>query len=137
MHEWALAESIITAAVETAEKEHLKTITDITIHIGELQQIEKEIFQFALKELTTSQYKKMKNVTFHLKTEKGTLTCKTCGQTWSFQEMKKKLSDSESESIHFIPEVIFVHTRCPQCKSPDFEIAKGRGVTLTSMKGTR
>jgi len=137
MHEWALAESIITAAVETAEKEHLKTITDITIHIGELQQIEKEIFQFALKELTTSQYKKMKNVAFHLKTEKGTLVCKACGHTWSFQDMKKKLSSGESESIHFIPEVIFVHARCPQCKSPDFEITKGRGVTLTSLKGTR
>ena len=51
MHEWALAESIVLAAVETAQKEKLKTITEVTVHIGELQQIEKEIFLFALNEL--------------------------------------------------------------------------------------
>lgn len=137
MHEWALAESIITAALETAEQEHLKTITRITISIGELQQIEPEIFQFALKELVALHGKKLKNVSFQMKKEDSTLSCKNCGHTWSFDSMKKKLSDSESEAIHFIPEVVFVHARCPKCKSPDFEISKGRGVTITSLKGTR
>ena len=42
MHEWALAESILTAAMEAAEKEKLKKITEIKIGIGELQQIEQE-----------------------------------------------------------------------------------------------
>ncbi len=137
MHEWALAESIVMAAVETAQKENLKTITEVTVHIGELQQIEKEIFLFALNELAKSQKPKIKNDAFHLKTEKGTLTCKTCGHTWKYSDMKKKLNETESESIHFIPEVVFVHARCPSCGSPDFEITKGRGVTLTSIKGVR
>ena len=137
MHEWALAESIVMAVVETAQKENLKTITDVTVHIGELQQIEKEIFLFALNELAKSQKPKIKNDAFHLKTEKGTLTCKTCGHCWKYSDMKKKLNETESESIHFIPEVVFVHARCPSCGSPDFEITKGRGVTLTSIKGLR
>ena len=51
MHEWALAESILVAAVEAAEKEKLKTITEIRIGIGELQQIEQDIFEFALEEI--------------------------------------------------------------------------------------
>jgi hydrogenase nickel incorporation protein HypA/HybF len=51
--------------------------------------------------------------------------------------MKKKLNEDESEAIHFLPEVAFVHTRCPKCKSPDFEITKGRGVTITSIKGEK
>jgi hydrogenase nickel incorporation protein HypA/HybF len=137
MHEWALAESIVMAAVEIAQKEKLKTITEVTVHIGELQQIEKEIFLFALNELAKSQKPKIKNDAFHLKIEKGTLTCKTCGHTWKYSDMKKKLNETESESIHFIPEVVFVHARCPSCGSPDFEITKGRGVTLTTIKGVR
>jgi hydrogenase nickel incorporation protein HypA/HybF len=137
MHEWALAESIVMAAVETAQKENLKTITEVTVRIGELQQIEKEIFLFALNELAKSQKPKIKNDAFHLKTEKGTLTCKTCGHTWKYSDMKKKLNETESESIHFIPEVVFVHARCPSCGSPDFEITKGRGVMLASIKGLR
>jgi len=137
MHEWALAESIVMAAVEIVQKEKLKTITEVTVHIGELQQIEKEIFLFALNELAKLQKPKIKNDAFHLKTEKSTLTCKTCGHNWKYSDMKKKLNETESESIHFIPEVVFVHARCPSCGSPDFEITKGRGVTLTSIKGVR
>jgi hydrogenase nickel incorporation protein HypA/HybF len=137
MHEWALAESIVMAAVETAQKEKLKTITDVTVHIGELQQIEKEIFLFALNELAKTQKPKIKKDAFHLKTEKSTLTCKNCGHSWKYSDMKKKLNETESESIHFIPEIVFVHTRCPSCGSPDFEIAKGRGVVLSSIKGVR
>ena len=128
MHEWALAESILTAAVEEAEKKHLKKITQIKISIGELQQIEQDIFQFALDEIIKVQKDKLKDVKIKIETEKSTLLCKNCSNTWSYDDMKKKLNDDETEAIHFIPEVTFVHTRCPKCKSPDFEITTGRGV---------
>jgi hydrogenase nickel incorporation protein HypA/HybF len=51
--------------------------------------------------------------------------------------MKRKIKDDEAEAIHFIPEVAFVHARCPKCGSPDFEILKGRGVSIASIKGER
>lgn len=137
MHEWALAESIVMAAVEEARKEKLKKITKVIVSIGELQQIEKEIFLFALNELGKSQQPPIKKDAFALKTEKSTLICKNCGEQWKYSDMKKKLNEAESESIHFIPEVVFVHTRCPQCGSPDFEISQGRGVMLSSITGVR
>ena len=137
MHEWALAESIVLAAVEEARKEHLKKITKVTVSIGELQQIEKEIFLFALNEIGKAQQPPIKKDAFVLKTEKSTLTCKYCGEQWKYSDMKKKLNETESESIHFIPEVVFVHTRCPRCGSPDFEITQGRGVILSSISGVR
>ena len=136
MHEWALAESVLTAAIEAAEKEKLKKITDIKIAIGELQQIEEDIFKFALDEITKNE-EKLKNVKITIKTEKSTLKCKNCENTWTFSDMKKKLNKDESEAIHFIPEVAFVHTRCPKCKSPDFEIIAGRGVSITQIKGKK
>ena len=137
MHEWALAESILAAAVEAAEKEKLKAISEIKISIGELQQIEHDIFEFALNEIIKNQDEKLKNVKIIIQTEESTLKCKKCGHVWKFYEMKKKLSDEESEAIHFIPEVTFVHSRCPKCSSPDFEIKSGRGVSITSIKGVR
>lgn len=137
MHEWALAESILTAAVEAADKEGLKKIKEINISVGELQQIEKEIFQFAINEIIKDQGKKLKGVKINIKDEKSTLKCKNCEHSWNFSDMKKKLNEDESESIHFVPEVAFVHTRCPKCGSPDFEITSGRGVSITSIKGEK
>jgi len=137
MHEWALAESILTAAVEAAEKEKLKKLTEITIALGELQQIEQDIFKFALDEIIKTQKGKLENVKIKIKTEKSTLQCKNCNSTWDFSDMQKKLNEDESESIHFIPEVAFVHARCPKCGSPDFEITKGRGVSITQLKGEK
>ena len=137
MHEWALAESILTAAIDAAKKEKLKKITEIKICIGELQQIEQDIFEFALEGIIQEQGGKLKNVKIKIETEKSTLKCKSCENTWSFDDMKKKLNEDESEAIHFLPEVAFVHTRCPKCGSPDFEITKGRGVTITSKKGEK
>jgi hydrogenase nickel incorporation protein HypA/HybF len=137
MHEWALAESILTAALEAADKENLKTITEIKICIGELQQIEQDIFKFALDEIIKSQDDKLKMVKIHIETQKSTLKCKSCEHTWKFSDIIKKLNKDESEAIHFIPEVAFVHTRCPKCGSPDFEITTGRGVSIAHIKGER
>jgi hydrogenase nickel incorporation protein HypA/HybF len=137
MHEWALAESILTAALEAAEKEKLKKITEININIGELQQIEQDIFEFSLNEIIKTQGEKLRDVKIKIETEKSTLKCKSCENTWKFSDMKKKLNEDESEAIHFIPEVAFVHTRCPKCGSPDFEITTGRGVSITSIKGEK
>ena len=55
MHEWALAESILTTAVEESKKQKMKKITEIKIELGELQQIEKDIFNFALDEILKEQ----------------------------------------------------------------------------------
>jgi hydrogenase nickel incorporation protein HypA/HybF len=137
MHEWALAESIIVAALNAAEKDKLKKINEIVIQIGELQQIEKDIFDYALKEIIKLQNKKLKNTKIRIETEKGKLNCNNCKYTWYFSEMKEKLAEGERESIHFIPEVALVYARCPKCGSPDFEIVKGRGISIKSIKGVR
>lgn len=137
MHEWALAESILTAAVEESDKGKLKRITEIKIGLGELQQIEQDIFEFALDEIIKFQADKLKDVKIKLETIKSTLKCKNCNHTWSFSDMKKKISEDEGEAIHFIPEVAFVHARCPKCGSPDFEITSGRGVSITQIKGEK
>jgi hydrogenase nickel incorporation protein HypA/HybF len=132
MHEWALAEAIIAAASEVAEKESLKQIKEVKIKVGELQQIELEILEFALSQIKSA---KFKNANFNITIEKAQLRCRVCGHKWFFS--KEELDENTLEAIHFVPEVAHVYIKCPKCGSPDFEILQGRGVWLESIRGVK
>lgn len=132
MHEWALAEGIVSTAVRVAEDEGLLKITEIVMNIGELQQIEHEILMFALEQLKTP---KMKDARFVLKPIQGRFRCRVCGEEWAFNP--DTVDEEVSEAIHFIPEMAHVYIKCPQCGSPDFDVTEGRGVWLESVKGLK
>jgi hydrogenase nickel incorporation protein HypA/HybF len=132
MHEWALAEAVITAASEAAEKEGLKEVMQVTIKIGELQQIEPEILKFALSELKAA---KLKNSSFNIERVNAVLKCRACGDQWVFD--REKLDAKTAEAIHFLPEVAHTFIKCPKCGSPDFEVLEGRGIWLESIKGVK
>jgi len=132
MHEWALAEAVIAAATEIARKEKLKQVKEVTIKIGELQQVEREILVFALKQLKPANFT---NTQFHVTKGKTKLKCRACSNIWFFQ--KSKLNAETAEAIHFVPEAAHTYIRCPRCGSPDFEIAEGRGIWLENVKGAR
>jgi hydrogenase nickel incorporation protein HypA/HybF len=132
MHEWALAEAVITTASQIAEKEGLKQVTEVTVKIGEMQQVERPIFRFALTQLKPANFKSAK---FRLIKAKTKLKCHVCGNLWLFG--KQKLDKNTTEAIHFVPEVAHTYIKCPKCNSPDFEILDGRGIWLESIKGEK
>ncbi len=132
MHEWALAEAIVTAASEVAEKEQLKVVTEVTIRVGELQQIEPDILEFALSQIKPP---RLKNAKFTIEAAKTELRCRSCGNMWVFK--KEKLDQESAEALHFVPEVAHSFIKCPKCGSPDFEITEGRGIWLQTVKGVR
>jgi len=132
MHEWALAEAILKSAKEIAEKEKLKEVTEVTIRVGELQQVESGILRFALSQMKTELFK---NGKFRILKAKTTLKCRVCGITWQFSN--EKMDKETAEAIHFVPEVAHTYIKCPKCGSPDFEIVSGRGVWLENIKGAR
>ena len=132
MHEWALAEAVISTASQLAEKEGLKEITEVKIKVGELQQVELDIFEYALSQLKTEKFKHAK---FTIETVQAELKCRVCGYQWRFR--KEELEEEVQEAIHFIPEIAHTYIKCPKCGSPDFEIVKGRGVWLESIKGAK
>jgi hydrogenase nickel incorporation protein HypA/HybF len=132
MHECALAEAVIKAASDIAEKEKLTNVTEVNVKIGELQQVEREILQFALQQLKPANFKKVK---FKISQAKTQLKCRNCGDTWQLQ--KQKLEPTIREAIHFVPEAAHSYIKCPRCGSPDFEITQGRGIWLQNIKGTR
>ena len=132
MHEWALAEAVVASVSEVAEKEHLKEVVEVRIKVGELQQIDGEIFEFALEQLKTAKFKKTK---FTVETAKAILQCRFCDNKWAFS--REKLDPNLAEAIHFVPEMAHTYIKCPRCGSPDFEVIEGRGVWLESIRGAK
>ncbi|MDW8022277.1 MAG: hydrogenase nickel incorporation protein HypA [Nitrososphaerota archaeon] len=132
MHEWALAEAVISAVSQIAENEGLKAVSMVKIKVGELQHVDLKIFKFALSQLKTGILKKAK---FTIETVKARLKCRVCGYEWIFSEAL--LSENSAEAIHFIPETIHAYIKCPKCGSPDFEFLQGRGIWLESIKGEK
>lgn len=132
MHEWALAEAIISSTLKIAEKEGLTEVMEVKIRVGELQHVEVDILEFALLELRTG---KLKNAKFLIETVKAKLLCRACGFLWDFSQ--NKLDRRSTEAMHFVPETVHAYIKCPKCGSPDFEISEGRGIVIESIKGVK
>lgn len=135
MHEWALAESVVVTIIKETENNNIKNISKVIIKVGELQQLNLVILRFALENIIESYGLSLDMSRIIIDMDKGELKCKVCGRVWSFDESLKRLQDSETEAIHFIPEIAHIYIRCPECKSPDFEILRGRGVYIESIEG--
>ncbi len=132
MHEWALAEAIVTAALQVAEKEGLAKVTEVRVRVGELQQVDGEILQFAFSQLEKD---KIKDAKFTVQTVPARLRCRVCGNCWMFDV--EKLEKEGREAVHFIPELAHTFIKCAKCGSPDFEVLEGRGVWLESVCGEK
>ncbi|HOP95181.1 MAG TPA: hydrogenase nickel incorporation protein HypA [Dictyoglomaceae bacterium] len=128
MHEWALAEAVINSAVEEAQRKNLRSVAILSLKIGEVQQIDLEVFDFAIKELSKGTIVEGAKVEY--KEYPAKIRCNSCGYVWKYADSFKDLGEEEKEAIHFIPETIHVYIHCPKCKSRDFDIEEGRGVWI-------
>jgi hydrogenase nickel incorporation protein HypA/HybF len=132
MHEWALAEGVISTATRFAEQNGLTEVTEVVVIVGELQQVEHEVLQFAFQQLKTPLFR---NAEFILKSQPAKFRCRNCGHEWSFTA--EDVTEEVSEAIHFVPEMAHVYIKCSECGSPDFEVVEGRGVWLATIKGVK
>jgi len=129
-----LAYAVIGTTLDYCKKKRAKKAS-VSIIVGELQQIEMEIFKFALDEIISA-HSECK-ISYKARIEKASFKCRACGKEWQFGQQSKKLSHESAEFVHFVPDVIHALTRCPACGSPDFEITRGRGVSIESIKVTK
>jgi hydrogenase nickel incorporation protein HypA/HybF len=132
MHEWALAEGVITTATKFAKENNLIKVTEVIVMIGELQQVEHDVLEFAFEQLKTPLFKEAK---FVLKSQPAIFKCRNCGNEWLFKT--QGMTEDVSEAIHFVPEMAHVYLKCMECGSPDFEVLQGRGVWLATIKGEK
>ncbi len=132
MHEWALAESVINTVLKYKKEKNLVKVNKVLVKIGKLQQIELDIFNSALEDIS-----KMKNIEgkFVVEEDDVSFKCRICGGKWSFEAGAGNLNEDHSEYVHFVPDVIRVYSKCPRCGSRDFEVLKGRGVWIEYIEG--
>lgn len=130
MHEWALAEAIIKLIEYRALESKTNRVNYVEVVLGELQQIDKEIFLYAFNELLNvlKNEKNIEIVEYQLVKEKAEFKCNRCNSIWSLDT--NAISAGELEMIHFIPETIHSFISCPRCGSHDFEIIRGRGLNV-------
>ncbi len=127
MHEWALAEAVIAAAEKRFAATVGRSRGSVTVLIGELQAIDREIFAFALDTLLAGSA--LPAGLFRMETEPARFLCRACGRGWGLAE-EGDLTAEQREAIHFLPESAHAFLRCPGCGSIDFGVEKGRGVSI-------
>jgi hydrogenase nickel incorporation protein HypA/HybF len=121
VHEWALAEAIILYI----ENQGVKRGRKLVVKTGALQSIDREVLEFALRELIKEHGLELGEI--EIVEEEPLLKCRNCGYEWRLDP--SSMSQDVRESIHFLPESIYAYYRCPRCGSIDFEIVKGRGIS--------
>ena len=136
MHELALADSVLKAALSAADDAGMDRIDRITVKIGELQQIERELFEFSLTTVLPAMDDRLAGVQFDLSEELVRFECRSCGTDYGRDDAGIESNSDQDEAIHFIPELSHAFARCPSCGSPDFEIRAGRGITLERIEGS-
>jgi hydrogenase nickel incorporation protein HypA/HybF len=130
MHEWALAEAVVSTVERLYEENGRKKVLSVRVLIGELQHIEMEVFSVGLQNMLSG--RPFDYDAFHFETERASFRCQACGNEWLL-EQAAGLGEEEREAIHFLPEAAHVYMRCPSCGSPDFSLEKGRGVSIKSV----
>ena len=136
MHELALADSVLKAALSAADDAGMDRIDRIVVKIGELQQIKRELFEFSLTTVLPTTDPRLAGVTFDISEELVRFRCRLCGTDYGRDEAGIDDEGDQGEAIHFIPELSHAFARCPSCGSPDFDIRAGRGITLVRIDGS-
>ncbi|MCL2888402.1 MAG: hydrogenase nickel incorporation protein HypA [Elusimicrobia bacterium] len=134
MHEWALSDSVARAAAAVKKEKGLKTVSAVTVVLGEVQDIAPEVFKENFDELKKS-HKGLEKTELKIETERAAFDCNNCGAHFNFD--RSKLPHETAEDIHFMPETLRFYITCPKCKSQDFKISAGRGVYIKEIEGEK
>lgn len=129
MHESALASAIVSAVSETLSREGSR-VKLVRILIGELQNLDpvvlREFVEMGFRDAGIS-------VSYEIVEEEAVFKCRRCGLEWKMRD--SSVEADVREFIHFLPEAAYAFLKCPSCSSSDFEITRGRGVSLAIVVG--
>ncbi len=134
MHEFALADAVVTTALRAAADAGIDHIDRVVVTVGELQDIRADLFEFSLTQVIPLQDPALAEAEFVVEHEAAAFGCRVCGHGFGLSDLRDPNAE-EAEAAHFVPELAHAFVRCPHCGSPDFEILAGRGVTLQRIEG--
>ncbi len=132
MHEWALSDSVASAASAVAKDKKINSVSKVVVVLGEVQNIAPDVFKEIFDEVK-KQYNFVQTAELVIEKEEALFKCNRCGA--AFKMEREALSHEKLEDIHFVPEVAVTYISCPKCKSKDFEIKAGRGLYIKEIEG--
>jgi hydrogenase nickel incorporation protein HypA/HybF len=122
-------ESVIALGIVREIDKHVKSSgppARIRVVLGELQNVDEVVLGEYMKMYLEEQG--LSEVDYVFEWEKAHFRCSACGYEWSLDELG--LTDSERESIHFLPEAVYAIIKCPKCGSRVYDVLSGRGVRI-------
>ena len=131
MHEWALADAVVSMIEEKLGERNLSILKGVHVRLGELQNIDREIFVTGLKMMLRGKHCSLE--VFKIDMEEAGFKCNYCGTEWKLNEYPG-IGEDEREAIHFLPESAHAYMKCPKCSSSDFTVSAGRGVLIESIE---
>lgn len=134
MHEFALADAVVKTALRVAGDAGITQIERIHVSVGELQQIRRDLFEFSLSEVLPRDVPALAGTQFEVTVEEVGFRCRVCGTAFDRADADGVGAEA-LEAVHMVPELAHAYFRCPGCRSPDFEIVAGRGITLQRVEG--
>jgi len=142
VHEYSIAEGVVLSVKSLMREEGLSEVSEVTLSVGDLAQIDKEVLLELLK-ILSSEYG-LGNVKYVIVSEETTFKCNYCGFSWGWSSVKDSILKDlcgdfiECDNpVHFIPDLINVFMKCPKCGSQDYNILTGYDVRLVSIKGVK
>jgi len=128
MHELSLSKATYKSILEILKQRNktLNELKEVILAIGEIQNIDIDLFLQSLQEY-------LLNIKISYKIIKAKIRCKKCLNEWYYSDSLNILNEDQKESIHFIPETIYLFIRCNNCNSNDFEIIDGRGIFILEL----
>lgn len=99
MHEFSIAESICSIAVEEANRHRCPRVTAVECTIGVMRQVVPELLQSAFEAVTKGT--SLEGAALQLETEPVSIRCKDCGRTTPSREWAMVCPGCGSDSIEF------------------------------------
>jgi len=139
LHELSIAQNIVDAALEEADKAGAEKVLSIEIKVGELMQVEVDVLREALGLLMKG--KRLEGASVKLDLVRASFSCSKCGETWGMEEARRQLAgvpdelrvrepDSVELPLHFLPQLYPAFLRCPRCGSSDVSVTAGEDIWL-------
>jgi hydrogenase nickel incorporation protein HypA/HybF len=114
MHEWSIADNLVSLVVEVAAKERLKTVSRVVIRVGVFQQIVPETLETAFSMLAGETV--ISGARLEMERVPLNAECRSCGASADGREP------------------IFA---CDNCGSADLEIISGKELYIDYIEGDR
>lgn len=141
MHEFSVAQSIIDSINEDARVKNAKTVSEISIDVGELMQLDTSFLRHALKILRMGA---LSDAKLRIHIVKAKFSCRRCSYVWTMTEAKKQLSevpeqlmvrepDSRELPLHFLPYLYPAFLHCVKCGSSDVSVTQGKDIRVRKL----